>query len=180
MIAVVDWWAVAGERRSVEYVCKPATMVALAATVLALHPHDSVARDWFVVALVCSLAGDVFLMLPQDLFIPGLVSFLFGHLAYVAGLALAHRSWPLTAVGAVVVAVGVAGVLPRLLPGARRQAPQLVAPDIAYVAVISLMVVTAWGTRWASRSWARSFSTRRMPRWRGIDSCGSIHGGVWQ
>ena len=146
LIAVVDWVAVATDRRSIEYVCKPATMVALIAAVLALHPADPTVRVWFVVALVCSLAGDVFLMLPQDLFIPGLVSFLLGHLAYVAGLSLAHRSWALTAVGAVLVVAGVAIVLPRLLPGAKREAPQLVPPVIVYVAVISVMVVGAWGS----------------------------------
>jgi uncharacterized membrane protein YhhN len=146
VIAVVDWVAVATERRSVEYFAKPATMVALIATVVALHPHDPTARTWFVIALVCSMAGDVFLMLPQDLFIPGLVSFLLGHIAYVIGLQEAHRSWPLAGVGIVLVALLVSLVLPRLLPGARREAPQLVPPVIVYVCVISLMVVSAWGS----------------------------------
>ena len=39
-------------------------------------------------ALVASLAGDVFLMLPIDAFIPGLASFLLAHLFYIA---LFHR-----------------------------------------------------------------------------------------
>src|SRR3954454_21049560 len=86
VIAVVDWIAVVTERRTVEYVCKPATMVGLIATVLALTPNDPTIRVWFVIALVCSLAGDVFLMLPRDLFVPGLVAFLLGHIAYVVGL----------------------------------------------------------------------------------------------
>ena len=43
-------------------------------------------RAWFVAALVLSLAGDVFLMLPKDLFVFGLGAFLLGHLAYIVGL----------------------------------------------------------------------------------------------
>ena len=34
-----------------------------------------------------SLAGDIFLMLPQDLFVPGLVSFLVAHLFYIVAFA---------------------------------------------------------------------------------------------
>ena len=43
-------------------------------------------RAWFVAALVLSLAGDVFLMLPKDLFVFGLGSFLLGHIAYIVGM----------------------------------------------------------------------------------------------
>ena len=43
-------------------------------------------RAWFVAALVLSLVGDVFLMLPQDLFVFGLGSFLLGHIAYIVGM----------------------------------------------------------------------------------------------
>ena len=146
LIAVVDWVAVVTDNRTVEYVCKPATMVALIGMVLALTPHTPHLRLWFVVALVCSLAGDVFLMLPQDLFVPGLVSFLLGHLAYVVGLLSAFQSLPLLGVGIVLVVVGITVVLPRLLPGAQAEAPELVKPVVGYVLVISLMVVSAWGT----------------------------------
>jgi len=146
LIAVVDWVAVVTDNRTVEYVCKPATMVALIGMVLALTPHTPHLRLWFVVALVCSLAGDVFLMLPQDLFIPGLVSFLLGHIAYVVGLASAFDSIPLAGVGIVLVTLAVAVMLPRLLPGAKAEAPELVPPVIVYVLVISAMVVSAWGS----------------------------------
>jgi len=146
VIAVADWVAVATERKTLEYVFKPATMVALIGVALALTPHESSIRTWFVVAMVCSLAGDVFLMLPRDLFIPGLVSFLLGHVAYVIGLVSAHRSTPLTGVGIVLVVIALAVVLPRVLAGARTQAPELVPPVVVYVGVISVMVISAWGS----------------------------------
>jgi uncharacterized membrane protein YhhN len=40
-----------------------------------------------VAGLVCSLVGDIFLMLPSDRFIPGLLSFLVAHLFYIAAFA---------------------------------------------------------------------------------------------
>ena len=39
-------------------------------------------------ALVLCLAGDVFLMLPADRFVPGLASFLLAHLAFTVGFLL--------------------------------------------------------------------------------------------
>src|SRR4029079_17999518 len=85
--ALGDWWAKLTHSRRLEYVCKPATMVALIVTALALAPAagQDGGRAWFVAALVFSLAGDVFLMLPSDRFVAGLASFLVAHLCYVAG-----------------------------------------------------------------------------------------------
>ena len=70
------------------YVCKPATLVFLIAVALALDPVHGDMRTWFVVALVLSLLGDIFLMLPSDRFVFGLGAFLLGHVAYTVGLNL--------------------------------------------------------------------------------------------
>jgi alkenylglycerophosphocholine hydrolase len=104
-VAIVDWWAVATDRRPVEYLAKPLTMVVLIAAALVLDPVDGTQRWWFVVALVLSLAGDVFLMLPRDLFVPGLASFLLGHVAYVVGLWSGDTSTTGLLVGAAIIAV---------------------------------------------------------------------------
>jgi uncharacterized membrane protein YhhN len=151
--AVANWVAVASEpeRMSLEYVAKPATMVALIGVALALDPFDPAVRAWFVAALVLCLVGDVFLMLPKDLFVAGLASFLLGHLCYVAGLVIAHRSWLTTLLGALVVAASLAVIAPRIVGAVRRTDAALVPPVIAYIAVISTMVITAWGSR---RGWA--------------------------
>ncbi len=76
VFAVGNWIAVARGTKPLEYVCKPATLAALVGVALTLDPVHSDVRAWFVAALVLSLAGDVFLMLPGDRFIPGLISFL--------------------------------------------------------------------------------------------------------
>src|SRR6476619_6843898 len=91
ILAAGDWVAVVRERKTLEYACKPLTMVAFIAAAIALEPVDSSQRAWFVAALVLSMLGDVFLMLPDrdlgpaDTFTLGLASFLLGHVAYVAG-----------------------------------------------------------------------------------------------
>ena len=41
-------------------------------------------RRWILAGIACSLLGDVLLMLPGDLFVPGLVAFLCGHLCFIA------------------------------------------------------------------------------------------------
>ena len=112
--AVANWIAVASEpeRTALVYVAKPATMIALIGVAIALDPFDPAVRAWFVAALVLCLAGDVFLMLPQDLFVAGLASFLLGHLCYVGGLVVAHRSWAATALGVVLVGLTLAASRP--------------------------------------------------------------------
>ena len=145
--AVVDWWATWNQRRSVRYVFKPATLVALIGVALALDPADSRIRAAMVVGLVLSLAGDVFLMLDEKWFIAGLVSFLLGHIAYVVGLQLAPTSVPWSLVGLLVIGACVATVGRRIVRGVSAgDHPELVGPVIAYLVVISAMVVSAFGT----------------------------------
>lgn len=144
--AVIDWIAVRYEHKPAEYVFKPLTLVALTATALALDPQDPTVRTWFVVALVLSLAGDVFLMLPGDLFVPGLASFLLAHIAYVVGLVIAGLSPAGVVVGLLVVGVSGALVGRRLLVGIYRTERAMAPPVIAYMGVISAMLVCAIGT----------------------------------
>jgi uncharacterized membrane protein YhhN len=103
----------------------------------------------FVVALVLSLAGDVFLMLPRDLFAGGLASFLLGHVAYAVGLrAYAPSSNLAVALAAVGVALVAAVVGSRVVRGVRSGGHgALVGPVVAYMVVLSAMVVLALGTR---------------------------------
>src|SRR5215472_13595981 len=85
VIAVADWVAVAASVRKLELVAKPLVMVGLIAAAMLLNPANFIERGFFVVALGFGLASDVFLMLPQDLFLLGLVAALVEHLAYIGG-----------------------------------------------------------------------------------------------
>lgn len=138
--AVADWVAVARGDRRLEYVAKPATTALLVGLALALTPDDPGRRAWFVVALVLSLAGDVFLMLPRDAFVAGLASFLLAHLAYIAGLARAADGLH----PAVVVPLLMAAVVgPRVVAAADAR---LRGPVVAYMVVITAMACVAAAT----------------------------------
>jgi uncharacterized membrane protein YhhN len=147
--AVGDWVAVTRRpgARALEYVCKPAAMVALLLAAVALDPADGAQRAWFVVALAWCLAGDVFLMLPSDRFVPGLASFLVGHLAYVVGLSLdPHWSGARLVLGLGVVAVALAVLGRRVVGAVAGHDRALVPPVVAYMAAISAMVASAVAT----------------------------------
>lgn len=143
VLALGNWSAVARGAKTLEYVCKPATLAALIGVALTLDPVHSDVRAWFVVALVLCLAGDVFLMLPGDRFVPGLVSFLLGHIAYVVGLNLHGGSAAELAIAAVPVLV-LALILGRRF--VRAADAELRIPVIAYTAIISAMVTSAWAS----------------------------------
>jgi uncharacterized membrane protein YhhN len=147
VFAVGDWVAVASKRKTLEYVCKPATLAALIAVALALDPRNSTARSWFVVALVFSLLGDVFLMLPSDQFVFGLGSFLLGHVAYIVGLNVDGGSGRALAVGAVIGVIVTALVARPILAAVwRGDDPTLRVPVVVYMVAITAMVASALAT----------------------------------
>jgi uncharacterized membrane protein YhhN len=145
---VADWVAVARQRKPLEYLAKPATLALLTGVALALHPVSDARRTAFAVALLLSLAGDVFLMLPRDLFAGGLAAFLLGHVAYAVGLrAYAPSSNAAVALAALGIAAVAAGIGSRVVRGVQAQGHrELVGPVVAYMVVLSAMVVLAVAT----------------------------------
>ena len=143
--AAGNFTAVLRHIHRLEYATKPAVMVLLVVAALVLHPASQGERALFVIALVLGLAGDVFLMLPDDAFLlPGIVAFLAGHLAYASGFRFAGFS----AVGLVagfVIAGVTAGLFLRRVLGALEATgrARLRNPVLAYAIVISLMTVSA-------------------------------------
>ena len=140
VVAVADWVAVwrrpALER--VETVLKPLVLVLLIVCALVLEPSDDGQRAWFVVALVLSLAGDVFLLPSVDRFVPGLASFLLAHVAYIVGLTVDDGPlWP------AVLVLAVAPVAIRVVGAVRRNEPELTVPVVVYITVIAAMVAMA-------------------------------------
>ncbi len=97
VLALVEWYAVWRRDRRTQTWAKPAVLVALIVTALALGAADDTAGIWLLVALVFGLGGDVFLLGASDTrFRLGLASFLVGHLAYVAcfiTLGLDPKGW---------------------------------------------------------------------------------------
>ena len=146
VFAVGDWIAKARTNRVLEYVCKPATLVALIVAATALDPAADAhtRRVWFVAALIASLAGDVLLMLPNDAFVFGLGAFLVAHVCYIAGF---WSDGP-AAVAFVVAAVIVVAVLVPLAVRILRSVPEaeLRGPVAVYIVVIATMLATALAT----------------------------------
>ncbi len=130
--------------KRLEYATKPAVMVLLIAAAALLHPASEGERALFVVALVLGLAGDVFLMLPDDYLIPGIAAFLAGHLAYAAGFRFAGFALVGLVAGLVLVFATAGLFLRRILLAVESgERAHLRTPVIAYAIVISLMTVSA-------------------------------------
>lgn len=146
VLAVTNWWAVSAGKRIVEWVTKPGVMVLLIVTALALAPTSDATRAWVVVGLVCSLLGDVFLMLPVERFVAGLASFLVAHVAYVVAFVLEWSSAIGAAIGVGFVVVAAATIGRRIVSTVRTKEPAFTGPVAAYLVVISAMVVAAFAT----------------------------------
>src|SRR5258708_3354306 len=82
---VTIWGYEAGSTsRWLVYVFKPLTTGLILLLALIASGPELARYQWAIVtSLAFSLAGDVFLMLPGDLFLAGLLSFLVAHIAYL-------------------------------------------------------------------------------------------------
>lgn|SRR5690606_26471275 len=123
-----DWWWL-------HYLCKPLTMVAIISMVARADAAAGRYRTLVLVGMLCSLAGDVFLMLPQDLFVPGLLAFLVAHLFYIAAFfpGATPKGRSLAILGYV---VATAGSVTLLLP---KVPAELQIPVVVYGFVLVLM-----------------------------------------
>jgi uncharacterized membrane protein YhhN len=152
LLAVTDWIAVARKDTRLEYVAKPGATLALAGMAATVDAAHADTQTLFVLALLASLAGDVFLMLPGDRFVPGLSSFLVAQLLYTVGFALHGGDAGDYLVGALVAAVLVAPLALRFV-GALRASGRgaLVVPVTVYMGAIGAMALSAIasGNPWA-------------------------------
>lgn len=144
LVAAVDWWAVVRRNKIVEYICKPGVAVLIMVAAAVVDTDNGTARSWMVAALVFCIAGDVFLMLPRDAFVPGLASFAVAQILFAVSFAV--RDVSVTGiVVAVILVLATSSVLARRFIKALRNADQhsLIPPIVVYMLVISAMVVSA-------------------------------------
>jgi uncharacterized membrane protein YhhN len=134
------------------YLFKPLTTALILLMALASPPTPGAFyRGAILAGLLLSLAGDIFLMLPRDRFVAGLVSFLAAHLCYIAafsaGIALGLSPW--TTLPLLVVALTLLWLLWPHLKSMRL-------PVLLYVAVILCM---AWRAlvRWQMADGGEAF-----------------------
>jgi len=147
VFALLDWIAVARGSSRLEYVAKPAATVMFLAAAAALDVGRDAAWVLVLAALVCCVAGDVFLMLPRDAFVPGLVSFAVAQVLFAAGFVAGGLGARGLVAGAA-VAIPAAALLARRYIGALRRSGHaaLVAPVAIYMVLIAVMVVAAAGS----------------------------------
>jgi|SRR5579859_1441567 len=137
------------------WVCKPLTTVLILWMAWGTESVISERyRRWISVGMLFSLAGDVFLMLPQDAFVPGLVAFLLAHACFIWALLVdtrfAARPWALL----VCLAYGALNLwaLWPTLPAA------LHVPVVVYVVVLASMAGQA-----VARAWYHAGEALAMP-----------------
>lgn len=144
ILAIIDWVAVEKKWTVVEYIAKPATMFALLGWIwLSVGLGGGIL--WFTLGAIFCLAGDVFLMLPGDRLIFGLLAFLLGQICYVIGF---NDQPPYISlwggVVIVILAIYISWMYPKLVAGLKAKAKtNLMIPVFVYSLVISLMVYSA-------------------------------------
>lgn len=134
------------------YIFKPLATILILLIALQAVDAPSTFYKWAIVAgLAFSLAGDILLMLPADLFLFGLISFLVAHILYIIGFSSVagfYRSWiallPFALYGLVMVVI--------LWPGLGAMA----VPALIYMVVILVMAWQALG------QWQQTGETRAL------------------
>lgn len=121
------------------FVFKPLATLCVIAYAAGRGRDQPAVRRWVLAGLGLSLAGDIALLWPKEGFLPGLVSFLLAHLAYLWAFTRVQRLaawWPAFAAYALVAGA----ILWRLWPGVPWA---LQGPVIAYVACLASMAAQA-------------------------------------
>ncbi len=124
------------------YIFKPLTMVFILLIAILGQAASPFYKYMIIIGLLSSLAGDVFLMLPPDRFVAGLVAFLIAHLFYIAAFVSEISSliwWP--SIPFVIYGIVIYAILAPSLG-------KLKLPVLIYILVILVMAWLAW-ERWS-------------------------------
>lgn len=134
-----------GPGRWLHWLCKPlatALVILLAARVTT--PLSPRYRHRILAGLAFALCGDVLLMLPADLFVPGLAMFLLGHLCFIAAW-LADSRFGVRPLGLIACWLAATALLATLWSGL---APALRIPVVIYALTLASMAGQAVGRAW--------------------------------
>lgn len=153
ILAVIDWVAVANKWKKLEYFAKPGVILALISWLIINGGYQG-QLQFFLIGLIFSLAGDIFLMLPNEYFIAGLISFLLAHIAYIRGFSIAIPNFSVAGLILVIFMGLIAFVIfHQISNGLKAQGQiRLRTPILIYSFVIYIMVVSALLTTIAPNS----------------------------
>jgi alkenylglycerophosphocholine/alkenylglycerophosphoethanolamine hydrolase len=168
VLAPLNWYAVLVSNRRLEWVAKPGVMLCLSLW-FGTHFSSSLALAGavFLLGMLFSLGGDIFLMLDRRHFIKGLLAFLLAHLAYIIvfnlpGLILDLRSLALFAP----IALAVWLLVNRIITALRASGKASLVPPVAVYAAV--LMLTCWST----------LVTLLRPGWSGLAAWSAAAGGV--
>lgn len=144
--AIIDWFAVLLQIKWLEYMFKPLTMVLLILWFFRKLPSNKPLIGWIILAgLLFSLFGDIFLMLPGDWFLAGLIAFLLAHIAYTFGFSSEGIQLRLSSILIGLLVFAIASIIYlQLRSGLKASRSEgLILPVTFYVIVISIMLWSA-------------------------------------
>ncbi len=144
VVGILEWVAAGKKWRKVRVFTKPLSLTLLIIWFGVMGGWTD--GYWFGLGLVCSLFGDIFLLLKTRFFIAGLASFLAAHLCYIIGFnqtAVVYSWWML--VHLAIISVFVVLAYPRIIGGVRRRLEykKLTIPVTLYMLTILTMLVSA-------------------------------------
>lgn len=154
IFAVLEWYFEVKKNQLGIYLTKPTMMILLISWVWfyadvpqLLMGIESSSVIWFIIGLIFCLGGDVFLMFPDRFFMPGLISFLLGHISYIVGFGMPIPT-PRNEMAAILIAVVLvflAGwIFVRLAAGMQVSGKKRMRmPVLFYTIVITFMVFSA-------------------------------------
>lgn len=146
-LAIAGYYLADGQ--VLHWIFKPLTTLLILAMAWSLRPIGRY-RRWIMIGLLLSTLGDVFLMLPGDYFVQGLLSFLIAHGAYLWAFgtraAWGARALPLLCYAG--VGASVLGLLWSGIPSALR------VPVLVYVVALCAMAAQATVIWRIQRDWA--------------------------
>lgn len=144
-LAVLDWAAVWRGWAKVRWVSKPGTLLMLIVWFSLLGGWQGPLL-WFGLALVFSLAGDIFLLVPARFFLFGLIAFFIGHVCYLIGF---NQTMPPVDLGTLAILVGLGAAAAAFYSFIRKglmRNPENAAmklPVLAYTIILTLMAFSA-------------------------------------
>ena len=145
--AALDWTAIWINNRRLRLLSKPIVMLAILAWLWSIGGLRG-QMLWFAAGILFSLAGDIFLVLPKEQFMGGLIAFLLAHIAYIIGLNPTLPSISMALVIIVtIVALTARGLYRRIAESLTLKGHgELKIPVLVYTSVISIMLISALAT----------------------------------
>ena len=143
-IAILDWISIARKLTILGYFTNPGVIATLFIW-LWFSAGLQGALIWFALALIFSLAGAVFLMLPRERFVAGYVAFLLAQICYLIGFTSSPAPINLAtlALAGLLLAVAMQNFRRISASLAANNLEGMIRPVLIYAVVITLMLLSA-------------------------------------